>query len=221
DLTIKSGEKIGLIGPIGSGKSTFVNIIGGLLENPKGIIEIHGLPLDHCQRDWIVKQLTMVPQKPFFFAGTFRHNLAPAGALSEATMIEALQAVELWDEIQKLPDGLNSWVGELGVNLSGGQKQRLSLARALLKPASILILDDCLSAVDSVTEAKILQNLRLRLPNQTMIWTAHRQLSLQICDRIFMMSEGQITAIESEGKYNTKLPISLKKSINYQTTIEA
>ncbi len=189
-LTLKKGEKIGLIGPIGSGKTTLVHILAGLLEHPQGLIQIHGLDWDQCQRDWLVKHITMVPQKPFLFAGTIRHNLSPTASVDEAAMIEALKTVELWDDIQQFSDGLNSWIGEWGINLSGGQKQRLSLARALLKPASILIFDDCLSAVDSITEARILDQLKTKLWDQTVIWTAHRASTLQLCDRILSLEDG-------------------------------
>jgi ATP-binding cassette subfamily B protein len=196
NLIIQQGEKLGLIGPIGSGKSTLVNIVGGLLENPRGLVQIHGLSLEQGQRDWIVKQITMVPQKPFLFAGTIRHNLAPMGDRDEADMIEALKSVELWDDVQKFNGGLDCWIGEFGINLSGGQKQRLSLARALLKPAPILILDDCLSAVDSITEARILAHLKVKLAQHTVIWTAHRISTLQLCDRILRLEDGRLLRVD-------------------------
>ncbi|HYX38422.1 MAG TPA: ABC transporter ATP-binding protein [Oligoflexus sp.] len=192
NLSIPRGEKLGLIGPIGSGKSTLVNIIGGLLEHPRGLVQIHGLSLEQGQRDWIVKQITMVPQKPFLFAGTIRHNLSPMGTADEQAMIQALQVVELWDDVQKFTGGLDCWIGEWGINLSGGQKQRLSLARALLKPSPILILDDCLSAVDSITEAKILAQLQTTLEGHTVIWTAHRLSTLQLCDHILRLEDGRL-----------------------------
>jgi ATP-binding cassette subfamily B multidrug efflux pump len=196
-LIIPRGEKLGLIGPIGSGKSTLVNIIGGLLEHPSGLVQIHGLSLEQGQRDWIVKQVTMVSQKPFLFAGTIRHNLSPMGTADEEAMIDALKTVELWDDVQNFMGGLDCWIGEWGINLSGGQKQRLSLARALLKPSPILILDDCLSAVDSITEAKILQELNKKLAGQTVIWTAHRLSTLQLCDRILRLEDGQLQRVKT------------------------
>lgn len=198
DLIIPQGEKLGLIGPIGAGKSTLVNIVGGLLENPRGVVQIHGLNLEQGQRDWIVRQITMVPQKPFLFAGSIRHNLAPMGTADEAAMIEALKTVELWDDVQKFVGGLDCWIGEWGVNLSGGQKQRLSLARALLKPSPILILDDCLSAVDSITEARILAQLKIKLAPHTVLWTAHRLSTLQLCDRILRLEDGRLQNVDQQ-----------------------
>jgi ATP-binding cassette subfamily B protein len=110
-------------------------------------------------------------------------------------MIEALKTVELWDDVQRFVGGLDCWIGEWGINLSGGQKQRLSLARALLKPSPILILDDCLSAVDSITEARILAQLKIKLADHTVIWTAHRLSTLQLCDRILRLEDGQLQQV--------------------------
>jgi ATP-binding cassette subfamily B protein len=147
----------------------------------------------------------MVPQKPFLFAGTIRHNLSPVGTADEAAMIDALKTVELWDDVQKFVGGLDCWIGEWGINLSGGQKQRLSLARALLKPSPILILDDCLSAVDSITEARILAQLKIRLTGHTVIWTAHRLSTLQLCDRILRLEDGRLIDLKWE-KSMTRIP---------------
>ncbi len=194
DLSIQNGEIIGFMGPIGSGKSMLVNSVAGLVESFEGEIWIAGHPLDAASREWMTSMITMVPQKPFLFAGSIRHNLAPAGTETNADeeLIAVLQAVELWSDVSQFPEALESWVGEWGINLSGGQKQRLSLARALLKPSSILILDDCLSAVDSVTEARILNNLAPYLQRRTVLWTAHRVSSLQACTRIYTMHSGRI-----------------------------
>ncbi|WP_141736099.1 ABC transporter ATP-binding protein [Oligoflexus tunisiensis] len=209
NLIIPRGEKLGLIGPIGAGKSTLVNIIGGLLEHHSGLVQIHGLSLEQGQRDWIVKQVTMVPQKPFLFAGTIRHNLSPMGTADDEAMVDALKTVELWDDVQKFMGGLDCWIGEWGINLSGGQKQRLALARALLKPSPILIFDDCLSAVDSITEARILNQLNAKLAGLTVIWTAHRLSTLQLCDRILRLEDGHLHRVE---RTETRLPESGHRS---------
>ncbi|RYZ59508.1 MAG: ABC transporter ATP-binding protein, partial [Proteobacteria bacterium] len=155
-LKLERGDRVGFMGPIGSGKTTLVQAVAGLAENFSGQIWIAGHSVDESSREWMTQKITMVPQKPFLFAGSIRHNLSPSQILPDEDLISALSAVELWDDIQTFDGGLDSWIGEWGINLSGGQKQRLSLARALLKPSPILILDDCLSAVDSVTEARIL-----------------------------------------------------------------
>ncbi len=191
-LTLPRGEKLGLLGPIGSGKSSLIHLVAGLLPIEQGSARIHGLPLGQSGRDWLTQQITLVSQKPFLFAGTIRYNLSPDGRCSEKELEDVLQCVELWDDIDQFPAGLDSWIGEWGINLSGGQKQRLALARALLKPAPILLIDDGLSAVDSLTEARILERLDRRLGQQTMIWAAHRASTLQLCHRILRMEDGQL-----------------------------
>jgi ATP-binding cassette subfamily B multidrug efflux pump len=192
NLKLEKGDRAGFMGPIGSGKTTLVQAVAGLAENFTGQIWIAGHSVDESSREWMTQKITMVPQKPFLFAGSIRHNLSPSQNLDDEELIAALQAVELWDDIQTFHEGLESWIGEWGINLSGGQKQRLSLARALLKPSPILILDDCLSAVDSVTEARILTNLMPYLADRAVLWTAHRLSSLQLCNRIYRMNDGHI-----------------------------
>lgn len=191
-LVMRKGEKVGLIGPIGSGKSTLLHLVAGLVEAPAGHVWLHGLPIEECGRDWITQHVTLLTQKPVLFAGSIRHNLAPGGGSSEGEMIDALRNVELWDEVRSFPAGLDSWIGESGINLSGGQKQRLALARALLKPASILLIDDGLSAVDAETEARILDRLASRLRDQTMLWSAHRPSTLLHCDKLYRMERGRL-----------------------------
>lgn len=197
DLKLEAGDHVGLMGPIGCGKTTLVQAVAGLSECFSGSIWVCGESVDASSREWMTSKITMVPQKPFLFAGSIRHNLAPAQSLPDEDLIEVLSAVELWSDIEQFSDGLSSWVGEWGINLSGGQKQRLSLARALLKPAPILILDDCLSAVDSVTEAKILHNVSKFLSGRAVLWTAHRLSSLQLCNRIYRMNDGQLRLLEA------------------------
>lgn len=194
-LKLEKGDRVGFMGPIGSGKTTLVHAIAGLAENFTGQIWIAGHSVDESSREWMTQKITMVPQKPFLFAGSIRHNLSPSQEVPDDDLIAALSAVELWEDIQSFHEGLDSWIGEWGINLSGGQKQRLSLARALLKPSPILILDDCLSAVDSVTEARILNNLMAYLDDRAVLWTAHRLSSLQLCNRIYRMNDGQIRAL--------------------------
>ena len=197
NLKIEPGDHVGFMGPIGCGKTTLVQTIAGLSECFTGSIWVCGESVDASSREWMTSKITMVPQKPFLFAGSIRHNLAPAQTLPDEDLIEVLRVVDLWNDIEQFSEGLTSWVGEWGINLSGGQKQRLALARALLKPSPILILDDCLSAVDSVTEAKILHNLSKYLAGRAVLWTAHRLSSLQLCNRIYRMKEGRVRLLEA------------------------
>ncbi len=197
-LKVKLGERLGFMGPIGSGKTTLIQCISGLQEDYQGTVELFGQNLMNEPRRWITQKITMVPQKPFLFAGTIRHNLSPAEERSDEDLLKVLTAVELFDDLVMFREGLDSWIGEWGLTLSGGQKQRLSLARALLKPSPILILDDCLSAVDSVTEAKIMANILPYMENRAVLWTAHRLSSLQLCSTIYRMDHGRLTRLDTD-----------------------
>jgi len=129
-LNVKTGEKIGLTGPIGAGKTTLVQILTGLSEHYQGQVSLFGIPMASLGRDWLSQNITIVPQKPFLFAGTIRSNLALDREFSETDMIRVLKIVCLWDDVKDMPQNLDTWIGEWGINLSGGQKQRLAIARA-------------------------------------------------------------------------------------------
>ena len=194
-ISINRGDKVGLTGVIGSGKSTFINILSGLQDGYEGKVEIFGHDSKGLGRDWICEKITVVPQKPFLFAGSIRHNLALGNSLSEEKIIETLKMVRLWDDVNDMPDGIDTWIGEWGINLSGGQKQRLAIARSLLKDTEILVLDDSLSAVDSVTEEHILQQLNSVFKHKTIIWTAHRMSTLQLCDSVYEFKDETLVSI--------------------------
>lgn len=195
-VTIRRGERIGIAGPIGSGKSTLLRIMAGLLD-AQGESSFLGIPLQKASRDWLAQNVVMVPQKAFLFSGSIAYNLCMNEDFAEEKLWEVLEAVQLANDVRHFPEGLNTWIGEWGINLSGGQKQRLALARALLRPSSLLLLDDCLSAVDAITEEKILVALDQRLSGQTIVWVAHRLSTLRLCDRIFRMEHGFLEEVKS------------------------
>ncbi len=211
-FTLKNSQKIGIIGRIGSGKSTLLNMIAGLLDDIRGDIQIFGKPLSECNREWIVKHISIVPQKPFLFAGTIQQNLDPKGEVSEEKIHDVLDKVELSQDIKSFPLGIKSWIGEAGINLSGGQKQRLALARALLKSSPLLLIDDGLSAVDSITEARILEKISFYLSDRAVLWTAHRQSTLQLCDKIFLMEFGRLSESHIHSSHG-KLKISTEQTV--------
>jgi ATP-binding cassette subfamily B protein len=138
----------------------------------------------------------MVPQRAFLFAGSIRYNLQLDQEFSEAELWSVLSLVRLDADVRRFPGGLDTWVGEWGINLSGGQKQRLALARALLRERSMILLDDCLSAVDAVTEEEILRGLRDRLRGTTVIWVAHRMSTLKLCDQVYQLDGGELSPFD-------------------------
>lgn len=191
-FSLKSGEKIGITGKIGSGKSTLIHLVSGLLAGYRGHIGLFGQPLTSLPRTKVTKDIVIVPQNSFLFAGTLRFNLCLDQDYDDEVLLDILDTVQFSSSLDAMPDGLDSMLGEWGINLSGGQKQRVALARALLRPSKVLLIDDALSAVDSETEHHILANLKSRFRHKTIIWAAHRKSTLVLCDRTFEMSDGQL-----------------------------
>ncbi|WP_407521886.1 ABC transporter ATP-binding protein [Lacibacter sp. MH-610] len=192
-LTIQKGEKVAVIGRTGSGKSTIAQLLLRFYDAGKGSVLIDDVDLKNLDLQHYRSQLSYVPQEVFLFSDTIRNNISFAGIpKSEEEIIQAAQKASVHNEIMSFPAGYETMVGERGVTLSGGQKQRISIARAILKDPALLILDDCLSAVDSRTEAAILQHLNEYLQNKTAIIITHRIFSLLQFDRILVLEEGRI-----------------------------
>jgi ATP-binding cassette subfamily B protein len=183
-LEIRSGERIGITGPVGSGKSTFVRILAGEERDFQGEVRLYGEDIRGYTHEELSRELSCVEQRPFLFAESIRRNVLLDRTASDDAVSALLDAAGLSDDISRLPDGLDTPLGEWGINLSGGQKQRLTIARALAAKPRILLLDDCLSAVDVVTEERILKNLDRLLPTTTIVWVAHRPSTLKYCRRV-------------------------------------
>lgn len=193
NLTIKSGEVVGIIGGTGSSKSSLVNLIARLYDVTAGTVRVGGIDVRDYDLDALRGQVAMVLQKNELFSGTIAENLRWGDA--EANDAELVRACELAcaDEfIDQLPDGYQTMIEQGGTNVSGGQKQRLCIARALLKKPKILILDDSTSAVDTATDARIRKALREEIPNTTKIIIAQRISSVQDADRILVLDEGRV-----------------------------
>ncbi len=193
-LKLNPGDKIGIYGEIGSGKSSLLRLISKEIIPMSGEIKLYGASYQNVSQEFISQKITHVMQIPFIFSGSIRHNLELNQSYSDEKIWYILKLVCLDQDIEKMENGLESKLGERGVNLSGGQKQRLCLARALLRDAPILLLDDCLCAVDSIIEEKIIFNLNELLKSKTMIWVAHRKSTLKNCHRIYEMIEGYLLA---------------------------
>jgi len=190
---IKAGEKLAVIGRTGSGKTSIAELILRLYDTEEGQILIDQKDIRHHSIPALRNQIGYVPQDVFLFSDTIAHNVA--FGRRDAEMDEILNYMErasIRKEIEELPLKTETFVGERGVTLSGGQKQRISIARALIKKPKILILDDCLSAVDTETESKVLNYLMNENGNQTLVMITHRLQSMPVFDKIIVLDEGRI-----------------------------
>jgi ATP-binding cassette subfamily B protein len=192
-LSIQAGEKIGLVGHSGSGKTTLTRLLLRFSDLNNGSIEIDGQDISHVTQASLRKSIAYVPQEPLLFHRSLRENIAygkPDATDEEIqTAAKKAHAVEF---INKLPEGLDTMVGERGVKLSGGQRQRIAIARAILKDAPILVLDEATSALDSESEKLIQASLSDLMKNRTAIVIAHRLSTIQKMDRILVLEDGAI-----------------------------
>src|SRR5690606_31671158 len=184
---IKSGEKIAVIGKTGSGKSTLAHLLLRMYDANSGEVLIEGQNVKKYDLQSLRAQIAYAPQEPSLFSDTIFNNIAfGKDDATEAEVLEAARMADLDKDIQNLPERYASIVGEKGVMLSGGQKQRISLARAILKNSRLMILDECLSAVDTKTEKTILANLRNYLENKSVIVITHRLFTSWDFDNIIV-----------------------------------
>lgn len=193
DLAIRPGETLGILGKTGAGKSTLVNLLLRVYDVSGGEIYLDDYPIQKLSLKTLHENIAYVPQENFLFSDTLANNIA--FGKQEADKEEIYKVCEdacIHDNILGFSEGYETVVGERGVTLSGGQKQRSSIARALLKDAPILIFDDALSAVDTDTEEKILQNLKEGYTEKTMLMIAHRISTVQNADHILVIDDGKI-----------------------------
>jgi len=191
---LKKGEKLALIGGTGSGKSTIANLICRLY-NPTngGDIKVDAQDIEAYGLQYLRSHIGYVPQDVFLFSDTIQNNVAFADeTVSMDVISQATKDAYVHHNIMDFPDGFQTLVGERGITLSGGQKQRISIARALVKNPKILILDDCLSAVDTKTEDIILKNLQTVMRDKTALIISHRVSSVKFADRILVLDDGRI-----------------------------
>jgi ABC-type multidrug transport system fused ATPase/permease subunit len=192
-LRAEPGEMIALVGPTGAGKSTVVNLLPGFYETTAGRITIDGFDIRELRLESLREQISIVSQEPFLFNGTVRENIL-YGRLdaSDVDVIAAAKAANCHEFISRLPDGYDSRVGERGVKLSVGEKQRVSIARALLKDAPILILDEATASVDTATERLIQEALERLMAGRTSFVIAHRLSTIRNADQVLVIRAGEI-----------------------------
>ncbi len=206
DVRIRGGEKVGLVGYSGGGKSTFIGLILRFYGVEKGRILIDNQDLSKITLESLRKQVALIPQDPILFHRTLKENiLYGRPTASDEEVFRAAEFAHCDKFIKKFPDGYNTYVGERGSKLSGGERQRIAIARALLSNAPILILDEATSALDSVTERYIQDSLKKLMKNRTSIVAAHRLATLSQMDRILVFEKGRIV---EEGTHTSLMAIN-------------
>ena len=198
NVFIPEGEHVAIVGHTGSGKSTIAELLLRMYDPTTGSISLGNINLDQLKLDTLRNSIAYVPQDVFLFSDSILENIL-LGAKNKDLPLDEIEnfckMACIHDEIIKFPNSYDTQIGERGVSLSGGQKQRLSIARALIKSAKILILDNCLSAVDTETEVKILKNLELYCKGKTLMLITHRLNQCKNMDRIIVLKDGQIAEI--------------------------
>jgi ATP-binding cassette subfamily B protein len=196
NLHIRAGETIAIVGHTGSGKTTLVNLIPRLMDPTSGSVEMAGLDLRRYDPETLRQEIGFVPQETFLFSATLAQNIAWGLPDASREQVEwAAGVAGLASDIAGFPNGFETVIGERGLTLSGGQKQRTAIARAVLRNPRILILDDALSSVDTVTEEQILTNLASVMRDRTTILISHRVSTVQNADRIVVLSHGNVVEI--------------------------
>jgi len=192
-LKVKKGSSLAIVGRVGSGKSTLVHLLVRLYNPPEGTVFIDGNDIHEIPLQTLRGQIGIVPQDQFLFSSTIRDNIGfDPKPYTDEQVVEASKVAQVYDNIVEFPDQFDTALGERGISLSGGQRQRVSIARAIIKKPSILIFDDSLSAVDTITEDLILEGLKSVMNKRTTIIIGHRISSVQAADQIIVMDEGQI-----------------------------
>ena len=195
-FTIHAGESVGIVGRTGSGKTTVVDLMLRICNVPDGTVFVDGRDVNTVPIREVRQAAAYVPQDNFLFSDTIARNVDFTHTIPDQTrVVNAAVLAGVADDVRDFPLGYETVLGERGVTVSGGQKQRISIARALIKDAPILILDDSVSAVDTQTERAILQNLRAQRTGRTTILIAHRISTVEQMDRIIFLEDGRVTAI--------------------------
>ena len=194
DLTIRKGEAIGFVGASGAGKTTLIDLLLGLVDPTEGVVAVDGTDIRSNPGGWQA-HAAYVPQMPVLIDDSIRRNVAlgvPDESIDEERALTALHCAQLNDFVAKLPDGIDTSVGEVGGHLSGGQRQRVAVARAFYSQADLLVFDEATSALDKETERFVVDAVSMLAGEKTIILISHQVSSLASCDRIVLMRDGRI-----------------------------
>lgn len=192
-LMVPPGNIIAVVGKTGTGKTTLMQLLTRTFDPPDGTLFIDNLDIKEVSLKQLRGHIGYIPQDTFLFSDTIRNNIAFGVAEADQEKIEqAAQIAQIHQSVLEFPNGYDTILGERGINLSGGQKQRVAIARAILKEPKILLLDDALSAVDTITEEAILDDLRSIMKDKTCFWISHRISSIKNADHIIVLDQGEI-----------------------------
>lgn len=195
NMEIKKGEKIGIVGQVGSGKTTLMNIIAGFYEVPRGTIFINGIDINEYSRDSIFENIGYSMQKNIITDDTIKNNIDIKKNAQENNIQEVTKKANIDEDIQLMKDGLDTKIGENGERISGGQKQRIQIARNLLNTRKINIFDDSLSALDIETETKVLEQIEKEIGDNILIIVSNKISMMQRMDKVYLLINGRITDV--------------------------
>ena len=193
-FTLKEGETLGVFGKTGSGKSTIASLVCRLYDTSTGSISFGNTNIKNLNLNSLRTAIGYIPQDGYLFSGTIRENIAfSSDTIDNHKILEAAKKANILDEINNFKEGMNTIIGERGVQLSGGQRQRLAIARTFYKNPSLYIFDDCLSAIDATKEQRILKQLKIESHAKSSIIISHRISTLKDSDKIIVLDNGEIT----------------------------
>ncbi len=192
-LEVPAGTTVAIVGRTGAGKSTLLALLPRIFDPPPGSVWLDGIDVRDYDLDWLRSQLAIVPQETFLFSATLAENLAfGVSDVAREAVVRAARVARLEEDVRGFPNGYETRVGERGITLSGGQRQRAAIARALLRDAPVVLLDDCLSSVDTHTEEGILEGLRAETRHRTALLVSHRVSAVRHADLIVVLEDGAI-----------------------------
>ena len=204
-LEVPAGKTVAIVGRTGSGKSTLLSLLPRLFDPPPGTVLLDGVDIRRLDLSWLRSRLAVVPQETFLFSTTLEENIAfGVERVDSEAVVGAARTAQLDGDVRTFPAGYQTLVGERGITLSGGQRQRAAIARALLRDAPVVLLDDCLSSVDTHTEESILRGLRAETRGRTALLVSHRVSAVRHADWIVVLDDG---AIAERGTHETLLAL--------------